>query len=204
LTFGIEHRAISNTLIFRSTDLVIIQAITHMSILPEPIQKRKLNISMMLNVPIDIEIEVLELPPKNHYQADDKNEDTIFGNIIKDFEPKVVINGASLAELDQNSQTLVSQFVEQLGQTDSFLSMLSQTQGEPKIQDKLQPDVAQNNEYLETVSTKDFTAISSEISPHNNKNMFRLLDSFNDSFAFIANTVGTVLFLGKIVNYSWD
>jgi hypothetical protein len=175
-----------------------------MSTLPEPLEKRKINISMMLKVPIDLEIEVLALPPINNHQAEDKKEDTIFCNIIKDSEPKVVINGTSLAELDENSKTLVNQIVNQLEQTGSLFSMLSPTQHESEIQNKFKSDVAEKSEYLEVFSTAEYTAISSQTLPHNNKNMLSFLDSFNDSFAFIANTVGTVLFLGKIVNYSWD
>jgi hypothetical protein len=108
-----------------------------MSTLPEPLEKRKINISMMLKVPIDLEIEVLALPPINNHQAEDKKEDTIFCNIIKDSEPNVVINGASLAELDENSKTLVNQIVNQLEQTGSLFSMLSSTQHESEIQDNL-------------------------------------------------------------------
>jgi hypothetical protein len=55
-----------------------------MSTLPEPMQKRKLNISMMLKVPIDLEIEVLGVAPINNHQAGDKNEDINFFNIIGD------------------------------------------------------------------------------------------------------------------------
>ncbi len=32
----------------------------------------------------------------------------------------------------------------------------------------------------------------------------RFLDSFNDGFTFALNTVGTIFFLGKLANYSWE
>ena len=93
-------------------------------------QKRKVNISMMLKVPIDIEIEVLAIPPTNSHQAEEKKEDTNIFSLIEYSEPEIMINGASLADLDENSQALVSQLVGQLEQTGKIFSTLSQTQYE--------------------------------------------------------------------------
>lgn len=49
-----------------------------MSTLSDSMQKRKLNVSMMLKVPIDLEIEVLGIPPTNCHQTEDKKEDKNF------------------------------------------------------------------------------------------------------------------------------
>ncbi|AFY99579.1 hypothetical protein [Calothrix sp. PCC 6303] len=175
-----------------------------MSTLPESLEKRKINISMMLKVPIDIEIEVLALPATNEHQSEDKKVDEIFCNITQDSEPEVVISEASLAGLDENSKTLMNQIVNQLEQTDSLFSILSPIQYESQIQDSLKSNRGDKSEDIEVFSTAEYAAIPSKIQPQSNKNMLTFLDSFNDSFAFIANMVGTVLFLGKIVNYSWD
>jgi hypothetical protein len=67
--------------------------------------------------------------------------------------------------------------------------MLSQTQYEPEKQDKHQHDIAENSESVDVFSTEEFTDIPSQLSPDNNKNMLGFLDSFNDGFAFIVNTM---------------
>ncbi len=167
-----------------------------MSTLPDSMQKRKLNISIILKVPIDLEIEVLGVPSTNCHQTEDKNEDKNFFNLIGDSQPEVMIDGASLAELDEDNQALVSQLVGQLEQKGKIFSMLSQTQHEQKIADKCK--------YLDTFATEEFAVIQPQTPTHNQKKIGRFLDSFNDSFAFVVNTMGTVLFLGKLANYTWE
>ncbi|MBP5976205.1 hypothetical protein HW132_26610 [Brasilonema sp. CT11] len=91
-------------------------------------QKRTLNISLILKMPIDLEIEVLGVPPTNNYQAEDKKENQNLFNFIGEPESEVIVNGASLADLDECSQALVSQVVGQFKQTSQIFSTLSQTQ----------------------------------------------------------------------------
>jgi hypothetical protein len=167
-----------------------------MSTLPDSMQKRKLNISIMLKVPIDLEIEVLGVPSTNCHQTENKNKDKNIFNLIGDSQPEVMIDGASLAELDEDNQALVSQLVGQLEQKGKIFSMLSQTQDENKIADKC--------EYVDTLPTENFAVIQPQTPAQNQKKLGRFLDSFNDSFAFVVNTMGTVLFLGKLANYTWE
>ena len=171
-----------------------------MSTLPDSLQKRKLNISMILKMPIDLEIEVLGVPPTNCHQTEDKNN----FNFIANSEPEVMIDGVSLTELDEDNQALVSQVLGQLEQTGKIFPMLSQTQYEQDKPGNYEPEIADKCEYVDTFPTEDFVVIQLPIPTHKNKKLSRCLDSFNDGFAFVVNTMGTVLFLGKLANYTWE
>lgn len=177
-----------------------------MSTLPDSTQKHKLNISMMLKVPIDLEIEVLVVPPTNSYQAEDTKQDKQSFNLIGDSKPEFVINGASVADLDENSQALVSQIVSELEQTSKIFSTLSQAQYQQEKPEKYEQKIAEKyDEYVDTSLSNGYcTVIQPQTQPYNKKIMGRLLDSFNDGFTLVVNTMGTILFLGKLANYSWE
>lgn len=170
----------------------------------DSMQKRKINISIMLKVPIDLEIEVLGVPPTNCHQAEEKKENTNIFNLIGVSEPEIVINNANLADLDENSQVLVSQIVDQLEQTGRIFSTLSQTQYEQDNPGNYEQEIVEQCECVDTFSTESFAVIQPQTPQQNKKNMGRLLDSFNNSFALVVNTMGTVLFLGKLANYTWE
>ncbi len=40
--------------------------------------------------------------------------------------------------------------------------------------------------------------------PHKKRTMGRAMDAVNDGFAFVVNATASVIFLGKIANYSWE
>ncbi|MCC5606973.1 hypothetical protein LC612_09290 [Nostoc sp. CHAB 5834] len=167
-------------------------------------QKRKLNISLLLKVPIDLEIEVLGVPPTNCHQAEHKKEDTNIFKLIGDSEPEIVISGASLADLDENSQALVSQIVGELEQTGKIFSTFSQTQYEQDKPGNYEQEIVEKYECIDTFSIEDFVAIQPETPQRHKKIMGRFLDSLSDSFALAVNSMGTVLFLGKLANYTWE
>jgi hypothetical protein len=167
-------------------------------------QKHTLNISMILKVPIDLEIEVFGVPPTNNHQAEDKKEDINIFKLIGGSEPEIMINEASLANINENSQALISQLVGRLEQTGKILSTLSQTQHEQENPGNYEHEIEQKCECLETFSIEEFTVIQPQNPPDKKKNTRRLLDSLNDGFVFAVNTMGKVLFLGKLANYSWD
>lgn len=166
-------------------------------------QKRKLNVSMMLKVPIDLEIEVLELPSINQH-TDEQKENQTRWNLIEAAEPEIIVNGAKLADLDENSQAMVAQIVSQLQQKDHIVTPVSSTQEQ---QDNLvndEQEIRENYKYINTDSLPEFAVIQPQIPPEPKKIKVRFLDSINDAFAFGVNTMATILFLGKLANYSWD
>ncbi|MBP5977429.1 hypothetical protein HW132_33125 [Brasilonema sp. CT11] len=176
-----------------------------MSTLPDSTQKRKLNVSMMLKVPINLEIEVLGVPSTNCQQAEEKKEDKKLFNLIGDSKPEVIINESNLAKLDEDSQALVSQLVGQLEQTGKIFSTLSQTQHEQENPENSEQAIAYKPEYVNTLLSKeDLAVIQSQTPPHNKKIIGRALDSVNDGLTLVANIMGRILFVGKVANYSWE
>ncbi|MCC5665730.1 hypothetical protein LC653_17840 [Nostoc sp. CHAB 5784] len=144
-------------------------------------------VAIKLNVPIFIEPTLL-----------------IIFNLRGDSEPEIVISGASLADLDENSQALVSQIVGELEQTGKIFSTFSQTQYEQDKPVNYEQEIVEKYECVDTFSREDFVAIQPETPQLHKKIMGRFLDSLSDSFALVVNSMGTVLFLGKLANYTWE
>ncbi|MFL9462799.1 MULTISPECIES: hypothetical protein [Nostocales] len=169
-------------------------------------QKRKLNISMMLKVPIDLEIEVAGVPPINNQPVEDNKENQQLFNFIGESEPEAIVNGVNLAELDEDSQVLVSKLISQLEQKGKIFSTLSQTQYKQENLGNDEQEIAERQyEDVNTLLSKDdFTTIQPQTQLDKKKMTTRILDSLNDGFTLIINTVGTILFLGKLANYSWE
>ncbi|MUG92550.1 hypothetical protein F7734_08785 [Scytonema sp. UIC 10036] len=169
-------------------------------------QKRKLNISMMLKVPIDLEIEVAGVPPINNQPVEDNKENQKLFNFIGESEPEAIVNGVSLAELDEDSQVLVSELIGQLEQKGKIFSTLSQIQYKQENLGNDEQEIAERQyEDVNTLLSKDdFTTIQPQTQLDKKKMTTRILDSFNDGFTLLINTMGTVLFLGKLANYSWE
>ncbi|NMG06180.1 hypothetical protein DP117_04570 [Brasilonema sp. UFV-L1] len=159
----------------------------------------------MLKVPIDLEIEVLGIPPTNYHQVEDKKEDKKFFNLTGNSQPEIIINEASLADLDKDSQVLLSQLVTQLEQTGKISSMLSQTQHEQENSGNDEQEIAHKRDFVNTLlSNEELAVIQPQTPPYKKKIIGRALDSFNDGFTLVANIMGTILFLGKVANYSWE
>jgi hypothetical protein len=173
-----------------------------MNTLPQQSQKSKINISMMLNVPLNIEIEILPSSPISKYHPEEQIEEIILDQTLRNSESKVIVNEVNIAQLEE--YPLKEQIINQIEQIVSTDSVLSSNQYKKQVQNNSQFDVVRQDKLLGLLSTGKSQDISSQILPHKNKNALGFLDSFNDSFAFMANTVGKILFLGKIVNYSWD
>ncbi|QIR35870.1 hypothetical protein HCG51_03260 [Tolypothrix sp. PCC 7910] len=167
-------------------------------------QKRKLNISMMLKVPIDLELEVLGVPPVNNHHTEETTDNPEIFNFTGVSEPEVIVNRAQLDELDENSLALVTQLVGQLQQKSQTFSTLLTTPSQSDYLVNDEQDIVKNGDYIDNFSSKDLTESELLFLPKNTKNKMQLMDYFNDSFAFVINAMATVLFLGKLANYSWD
>ncbi|KAF3886744.1 hypothetical protein AB0758_07180 [Tolypothrix bouteillei VB521301_2] len=161
---------------------------------------------MMLKVPIDLEIEVAGVPPINNQPVEDNKENQQLFNFIGESEPEAIVNGVNLAELDEDSQVLVSKLISQLEQKGKIFSTLSQTQYKQENLGNDEQEIAERQyEDVNTLLSKDdFTTIQPQTQLDKKKMTTRILDSLNDGFTLIINTVGTILFLGKLANYSWE
>uniref|UniRef100_A0A0C1R4M3 Uncharacterized protein n=3 Tax=Nostocales TaxID=1161 RepID=A0A0C1R4M3_9CYAN len=160
----------------------------------------------MLKVPIDLEIEVAGVPPINNQPVEDNKENQQLFNFIGESEPEAIVNGVNLAELDEDSQVLVSKLISQLEQKGKIFSTLSQTQYKQENLGNDEQEIAERQyEDVNTLLSKDdFTTIQPQTQLDKKKMTTRILDSLNDGFTLIINTVGTILFLGKLANYSWE
>ncbi|GAB1538553.1 hypothetical protein NUACC21_12150 [Scytonema sp. NUACC21] len=209
-----------------------------MSISPNPnsySKGQKINVSMMLKVPIDIELEIVGVPSTQSQQTEDKETVRL---IEENSDARVIVSGIGLAKLQEDNQALFSQIVNQLQQENKIFSTLTQIQPEQDntgntgnldqkcdslpIANEFMPEVPsllQNNstspgsevgqkdalcDRIDTLQNENFTVLQPQTSRPNKKLTVRLSDSLNDGMTLAVNTIGAILFLGKLANYSWE
>jgi hypothetical protein len=182
---------------------------------------RKIHLSFTLKMPIDIELELSSMPEIHFSQLENKE----FYIQKEDSESAVVMNGEAQLNDDRNIEALSTQIVAQLLQT---LPTVPQTQpqqnnplpledfrlgsrgaeehgstGEEMISVTLRQEESKDKEISGEVYNRKSN--KPDITPPSEKNStVRLLDSLNNGFTLAVNVVGTVLFLGKLANYSWE
>lgn len=157
---------------------------------------RKFQISLMLKMPIDIELELSGMPSTNHSQVEGNSESA------------VVISHKGKPELE-DVHVLSNQILNQLLQAcqDSTVAQHEQdnlgnnqkdTIAEPYCVDTLSANVVAIQQFTPPAAIQQLTP------PIEKKQRGRLLDLINDSFTLSINSIGTILFLGKLANYSWE
>lgn len=144
---------------------------------------------MMLKMPIEIELDVLGLPPTGDHQIEEQE----FFSRTEDSGATAVISEGDQSDLYGDVRILSSQLVRQLEQDSPG---------------NYEQETVTESECLDTLPLEEgFAAIQLQIPSLENKRMGNLLtplDSFNDSLAFVVNTMGAILRLGKLANYSWE
>ncbi|MFL9457584.1 hypothetical protein AB0758_41905 [Tolypothrix bouteillei VB521301_2] len=154
---------------------------------------------MMLKLPIEIELEVMGIPPS---QAQEIEENL---NLNEKSEYQVVVSGMNLAKIE-DSQTFLSQIVEQLQEENKLFSTISQV----KLEENNTTSMEEKSLILKDKSAKtlsysqDCTTIPNQTLLPQKKCRFRFSESLNDSMTFALNSMGAILFLGKLANYSWE
>lgn len=155
-----------------------------MSALPEPkchLEGNKLHISLMLKVPIDIEVE-LGMLPTDSYQVEGQG----FISQTEDLKSAVVMTEVSQVEFDEQIRILSNQIVAQIFQGNEAFSTFKETQD------------------VDILSLEKDNAAIEEVTHTAEKQNRRFIDSLNDGLTLAVNVVGTALFLGKLANYSWE
>lgn len=171
-----------------------------MSALPEPncpLEANKLHISLMLKVPIDIEVELLGMSPTSH-QVEDKG----FVRQTEDLKSAVVISEPSQVEFEEQIRVLSNQIVAELFQGGEAFSTFEETQYEDNLVNQETTSTADSAVDI-LLLEKDDAAIE-EVTHTPEKQKRRFIDSLNDGLTLAVNAVGTALFLGKLANYSWE
>lgn len=158
---------------------------------PEPkcTPEQKVRVSIMLKVPIDLDLELLVTPPTDKIPVKHKEL-----SLQSDRTTGVKISQETQANLNENIQDLSTQIIDQL---------LQDWQAFFPPQTQHQQDNLVNKAELRHDSQKG--ALKRNYKPTvEQKRKGRVLDTFNDGFTLAVNTVGAVLFLGKLANYTWE
>lgn len=192
----------------------------------------KLTISFMLKVPIDIEVELSVIQPtSNQVKGEEFVNQTEYSSLyldtIQNLTPSVpdtpllnkergrgevlctsnreplhleptIINHFNQAEFDEQVRVLSNQIVTEILHSGEIFSQLDINQVESDRLENQQPELSDAN----ILSNKEEVVIQEVNQIEKQKRGF--IDSLNDGLTLGVNTVGTVLFLGKLANYSWE
>ena len=172
-----------------------------MSALPEPncrLEGNKLHVSLMLKVPIDIEVE-LGMSPIISHQA--KGQDLV--TQTENLKSAVVMSEVSQVEFEEQIRVLSNQIVTQLFQDSQVFSRFEETQDEDHLANQESTPTLQKSAVDILLLEKDDAGII-EVTHTPEKQNRRIIDSLNDGLTLAVNVVGTALFLGKLANYSWE
>jgi hypothetical protein len=172
-----------------------------MSALPDPTchsQKRKIQI--ILKVPIDIELDVLGMQPTHDRQVEVQE----LLKLIED-SGAIAISNVGQAELSGNIQVSSNQLETDRSESSQILSTVTQIQEQQDSAENHQEDTIVEYEIINTLLLEQGFAVIPPLKPQLKKRLTkRVLDSLNDGLAFAVNTVGTITFMGKLANYSWE
>ena len=161
---------------------------------PEPncrLEGNKLHVSLMLKVPIDIEVELGMSPTNSHQMEQDLVSQTEIINSA------VVMSEVSQVEFEEQIRILSNQIVAQLFQKDEVLSTFEETQDQESTS-------TSDSSGVDILSLEKDNAAIKEVKQTPEKQKRRFIDSLNDGLTLAVNAVGTALFLGKLANYSWE
>lgn len=172
-----------------------------MSALNEPncrLEGNKLHLSLMLKVPIDIEVELLGMSPTSH-QLEDKG----FVRQTENLKSAVVMSEASQVEFEEQIRVLSNQIVAELFQVNKVFSTFEETQYEDNLVNQESTSTPEESAVDILLLEKDDADVE-EVTHTPEKQKRRFIDSLNDGLTLAVNAVGTALFLGKLANYSWE
>jgi hypothetical protein len=173
-----------------------------MSALNEPNCRKignKLHISLMLKVPIDIEVELLGMLPTDSHQVEGED----FVSQTENLKSAVVMTEVSQVEFEEQIRVLSNQIVAELFQGGEVFSTFEETQDEDNLGNQESTPTPEESTVDILLLEKDNAAIE-EVTHTPERQKRRFIDSLNDGLTLGVNVVGTALFLGKLANYSWE
>ena len=110
-----------------------------------------------------------------------------------------IINHLSQAEFDEQVRVLSNQIVTEILHGGEIFSPLEKNQVESDNLENQQPELSDANILL----SNEQEVVIQEVNQTEQQKR-RFIDSLNDGLTLGVNAVGTVLFLGKLANYSWE
>lgn len=142
-------------------------------------------LSINLQIPISIKPEVTMLPPI--YSHD--NNQTILSENSNNLVQYIQLQPANLRNLPENfsvreilAEIVVPNFETQNIQSQNITLQIGNSKNQESIRD--------NEKQHQLLKRKTIIG--------------RVVDTFNDGLAFAVNVTGSVAFLGKLANYSWE
>ncbi|MGI8499818.1 MAG: hypothetical protein ACR2LR_01575 [Hassallia sp.] len=171
-----------------------------MSALPEPnchLQGNKLHVSLMLKVPIEIELELGMSPTFRQVEGQD------FVSQTEDLKSAVVMSEVSQVEFEEQIRVLSNQIVAQLFQDNEIFSTFPETEISDNLANK-ESTPTRDSSGVDILLSKKDNAVLEKLTQTPERQKRRFIDSLNDGLTLAVNTVGTVLFLGKLANYTWE
>jgi hypothetical protein len=165
-----------------------------MRALPEPncrLEGNKLHVSLMLKVPIDIEVELGMSPTNSHQKEQDLVSQT------ENLKSAVVMSEVNQVEFEEQIRILSNQIVTELFQKGEALSTFEETQDQEST-------TISDSSGVDILSLEEDNAAIKEVKQTPERQKRRFIDSLNDGLTLAVNAVGTALFLGKLANYSWE
>jgi hypothetical protein len=172
-----------------------------MSAFPEPncrLEGNKLHVSLMLKVPIDIEVELLGMLPTSHQV---EGQDLV--SQTENLKSAVVMSEVSQVEFEEQIRVLSNQIVAELFQGGEVFSTFEETQDEDNLVNQESTPTPEESTVDILLLEKD-NAVLEEVTHTPERQKRRFIDSLNDGLTLGVNVVGTALFLGKLANYSWE
>jgi hypothetical protein len=159
---------------------------------------------IVLKVPIEIDLDVLGLPPTQSHQIEGQE---LFSH-TKDSELMATISEVGQTGLSRDVQISSSQLVSLLEQNGQFLYAQPQTQHEQDNPGNDKRGTAAECEGLDILPVKEnCLAIQLQTPSLENKrmgNLLDLLDLVNDGLALSVNAIAAIFCLGKLANYSQE
>jgi hypothetical protein len=187
-------------------------------------------LSINLQLPIRIKPEVSIMPliykdkniEENNYKKNSVNEENQldFNQLDNQFLPqsmspqqttliKKIMAEVVLPEDFQHPGTIVREIAAKVVSVEDceseYIQQVSvyRLPGEPVREIQYEKSLLSKNK-LDWEDKQSFTPTIKEGIPQKKRTIGRAMDAVNDGFAFVVNTTASVMFLGKVANYSWE
>ena len=170
-----------------------------------PSKSHKVNISFVLNLPVNLELEILNIPA---IRQQVEGQDFSIPNMEYP-NSKIKIN-SDATNIQVDSSQLIAQITSALQENNHQFK----AEENITIKEAIKENLAKiNDSQVIKLESKNLAnkvvqyshAEESRIQPQSkNKKLGRVLDVFNDGLTFTINIMGMAMRQGKIANYSWD
>ncbi|AFY58572.1 hypothetical protein Riv7116_6223 [Rivularia sp. PCC 7116] len=151
------------------------------------LQDNKIVVRLNLNIPLEFEID---LQTMSHAESNQFNQGKSLNSVIN-ANSDLIIDKIKNADFDQKIKVVSNETATEI----------------LDIQNPKEKSIAQieTNILNTSINCENHLGSNQEVIYNTRKRIkISIADSLNDSFTMAVNLVGTMLFLGKLANYSWE